>query len=32
MYWGMVVGLFVVSVFTATLAAASFLQWQDQRR
>lgn len=32
MYWVTVTGLFVVSVFAATLASASFLQWQDQRR
>jgi hypothetical protein len=32
MHWWMVAGLFVVSVFTATLASASFLQWRDQRR
>jgi hypothetical protein len=32
LYWGMVAGLFVASVFSATLASASFLQWQDQRR
>jgi hypothetical protein len=32
MNWATVTGLFVVSVFTATLAVASFLQWQDQQR
>ena len=32
MYWVTVTGLFVVSVFIATLASASFLQWQDQQR
>lgn len=31
-YWLTVLGLFVISVFAATLASASFSQWQDQRR
>ncbi len=32
MFWWMVVGLFVISIFSATLASASFSQWQEQRR